>query len=196
MAGLDWSILLLSLFSLSLLLLNFFLELFSFSYFFQLPLFVLPLSVFFRSLEFPLLGLLVNFLPAGPAEPLHQPTLMAKQCLHDRPLKGKSMKWHLKSCPHLQSMGPMTTSPLNPANSGESTSQILFGIWWDSFLPGVKLLQRQSLSPNEILTQIATLVISVLTTPGSISWTSTPVPSSSKARDCKIWSMKEKVAAE
>ena len=74
----------------------------------------------------------------------------------------------------------MTTGPLDPADGWESARQILFRIRRYSFLSRVKLLQS-----NEVLNMIemATLVISVLTTPGSISWINTPVPSSSKASD-------------
>ena len=87
-------------------------------------------------------------------------------------------------------MGPMTTGPLNPANGWESTGQVLFCIRGDSLLCRVKLLKKKGKDchPKK---NVSTLVISVLTTPGSISWINTPVPSISKARDCKISSMNE-----
>ena len=95
--------------------------------------------------------------------------------------------------PHLQTMGPMATGPLSPTNGWESASQVFFCIWGDPFMPRVKLLQKQVLSMiTKESTQMATLVISVLTTPGSISWINTPVPSISRARDCKISSMNKK----
>ena len=100
------------------------------------------------------------------------------------------MQWYI-TCPHLQTMGPMATGPLSPANGWESTDQVLFCIRGDSLLCRVKLLKKKGKDchPKK---NVSTLVISVLTTPGSISWINTPVPSISKARDWKISSMNEK----
>ena len=45
-------------------------------------------------------------------------------------------------CAYEKAVRPMTTGPLNPANGWKSTSQVLIRIRRDSFVPGIKLLQR------------------------------------------------------
>ena len=91
-----------------------------------------------------------------------------------------------------KSMGPMATGSLNPSEGRQSASHKSFRVWGPALDVRVKLLRNGQNKQQETITNdhfhlSITLVISVFTAPGFISWITTPVPSTSSARDWEIY---------